>query len=83
MDLKVPFLALPNVPGSSQDRPRVPRDAKVEAPSMPNDTHGHQNPQKIGKNPSLDFKVSVVFPSAPKSAQGPPGRQSDAANHSK
>ena len=36
---------LPNVPGSSQDRPRVPQDAKVEAPSMPNDTHGHHKPE--------------------------------------
>ena len=59
-------------PGSSQDRPKVPRDAKVEAPSMPNDTHGHQNLQKIGKDSSLDLKVSfVVFPCIPKSAQGP------------
>ena len=33
------------VPGSSQDRPRVPQDAKVEAPSMPNDTHGHHKPE--------------------------------------
>ena len=32
-----PFLCSP----MSQDRPRVPQDAKVEAPSMPNDTHGH------------------------------------------
>ena len=27
----------------SQDRPRVPQDSKVEAPSMPNDTHGLNN----------------------------------------
>jgi hypothetical protein len=70
------------VPGSSQERPGVPQDAKVEAPSMPNDTHGHQNPQKIGQDPGLDLKVSfVVFPSVPKSAQGPQVRQSEATNH--
>ena len=34
-----------NVPGSSQDRPRDLQDAKVEAPSMPNDTHGHHKPE--------------------------------------
>ncbi len=39
------FLVPSNVPGSSQDRPRVPQDAKVEAPSMPNDTHGHHKPE--------------------------------------
>ena len=33
------------VPGSSQDRPRDLQDAKVEAPSMPNDTHGHHKPE--------------------------------------
>ena len=33
------------VPGPSQDRPRVLQDAKVEAPSMPNDTHGHHKPE--------------------------------------
>ena len=33
--------------GQSQERSRVPQDAKVEAPSLPNDTHEHQNPQKI------------------------------------
>ena len=35
----------PNVPGSSHNRPRVVQDAKVEAPSMPNDTHGHHKPE--------------------------------------
>ena len=46
-----------NVPGSSQDRPRnVPdrprdlQDAKVEAPSMPNDTHRHHKPKKLLQN---------------------------------
>ena len=29
----------------SQDRPRVLQDAKVEAPSLPNDTHGHHKPE--------------------------------------
>ena len=33
------------VPGPSQYRPRVLQDAKVEAPSMPNDTHGHHKPE--------------------------------------
>ena len=33
------------VPWSSQDRPRVLQDAIVEAPSMPNDTHGHHKPE--------------------------------------
>ena len=33
------------VPGSSKDRPRDLQDAKVEAPSMPNDTHGHHKPE--------------------------------------
>ena len=33
------------VPGSSQDRFRVLQDAKVEAPSIPNDTHGHHKPE--------------------------------------
>ena len=62
----------------SQDRP------KVEAPSMPNDTHGHKNPQKIGKDAGLDLKVSfVVLPSAPRSSQGVPGRQSQATKHAK
>ena len=33
---------------------------------MPNDTHGHQNPPKICKNPSLDLKVSfVMLPNVP------------------
>ena len=32
-------------PPMSQDRPRVPQDAKVEAPIMPNDTHGHHKPE--------------------------------------
>ena len=41
LDLTVSFLVVPNVPGSSQDHPRVPQDGKVEAPSMPNHTHGH------------------------------------------
>ena len=51
---------------------------------MPNDTHGHQNPQKIGQDPGLDLKVSfVVFPSVPKSAQGPQVRQSEATNHAR
>ena len=56
LDLTGSFLVAPNVPGSSQDRPRtapgsprdgprVPQDAKVEAPSMPNDTHGHHKPE--------------------------------------
>ena len=34
------FLVPSNVPRSSQDRPRVLQDAKVETPSMPNGTHG-------------------------------------------
>ena len=51
---------------------------------MPNDIHGHQNPQKIGKDLGLELKVSfVVFPSVPKSAQGPQARQSEATNHAK
>ena len=33
------------VPGSSQDRRRVPQAAKVEAPGMPNDTQGHHKPE--------------------------------------
>ena len=75
---------LPNVPGSSQDRPRVTQDGKVEAPSMPNDIRGHQNLPKICENPSLDLKDSfVMLPSVPKSAQGPPRRQSEATNHAK
>ena len=49
LDLKVSFLVLPNVPGSSQDRPRVPQDAKVEAPSMPNDTYGRLFWSKVHK----------------------------------
>ena len=82
--LQSPFLYSLIVPGSSQDRPRVHQDRKVEAPSMPNDTHGHQNLLKINKNPSLDLKVSsVMFPSVPKSAQGSQGRQSGATNHAK
>ena len=55
------FHVLPDVPGSSQDRPRVPQDGKVEAPSMPNDTWGHQNPLKICENPGLDLKDSFVM----------------------
>ena len=38
------------VPGSSQYRPRVLQDAKVEAPSMPNDTHGHHKPENWLQN---------------------------------
>ena len=60
---KVSCLVLPNVPGSSQDRPRVPQDGKVEAQSMPNDTHAHHNPPKIYKH--------VMLPRVLKSAQGP------------
>ena len=68
-----------NVPGSSQDGPRVAQDAKVEAPSMPNDTHGHQNLQKIGKDPGLELKspllcsqVSRNRPKVPKHAKVKP-----------
>ena len=50
---KCPFLYSP----MSQDRPRVPQDAKVEAPSMPNDIHGYQNPPKINNNQGLEVKV--------------------------
>ena len=39
------FLVPSNVPRSSRDRPRVPQDAKVEAPSTLNDTHGHHKPE--------------------------------------
>ena len=45
LDLTGSFLVPSNVPGSSQDRPRDLQDAKVEAPSMPNDTHGHHKPE--------------------------------------
>ena len=38
------------VPGSSQDRPRDLQDAKVEAPSMPNDTHRHHKPKNLLQN---------------------------------
>ena len=38
------------VPGSSQDRPRDLQDAKVEAPSMPNDTHRHHKPENWLQN---------------------------------
>ena len=38
------------VPGSSQDRPRDLQDAKVEAPSMPNDTHRHHKPKNWLQN---------------------------------
>ena len=41
------FLVLPNIPGSSQDRRRVPEDAKEEAPSMPNDTDMFANMPRI------------------------------------
>jgi hypothetical protein len=30
--------------GSSQDRSRILQDAKVRAPSMPNNIHGHREP---------------------------------------
>ena len=44
--------------------------------------HGQQNPLRICKNLGLDLKDSfVMLPSAPKSAQGPPRRQSEAINH--
>ena len=40
--------------------------------------------KKIGKDPGLELKVSfVVFPSVPKSTQGPQARQSEATNHAK
>ena len=45
LDLTGSFLVPSNVPGSSQDRPRVPQDAKVEAPGMPTGTHGHYEPE--------------------------------------
>ena len=38
------------VPGSSQDRSRDLQDAKVEAPSMPNDTHRHHKPKNWLQN---------------------------------
>ena len=38
------------VPESSQDRPRDLQDAKVEAPSMPNDTHRHHKPKNLLQN---------------------------------
>ena len=82
LDLTGSFLVPSNVPGSPgspQDRPRVPQDAKVEAPSMPNDTHGYQNPLKINKTQGLDLKVLFC----PKLAQGPPARQSETTNHAK
>ena len=62
----------------------MPKDGKVEAQSMPNDTHGHQNPLKIYKNPGLDLKVSfVMLSNVLKSTQGPQGRQSEATNNAK
>ena len=40
---------------------------------MPNDTHGHQNRQKIGKDPSLDLTGSCLVPSSvPGSSQDRP-----------
>ena len=45
LDLKGSFPVPSNVLGSSQNRPRVLQDAKVEAPSMPNDTHGDHKPE--------------------------------------
>ena len=38
------------VPGSSKDRPRDLQHAKVETPSMPNDTHRHHKPKNWLQN---------------------------------
>ena len=55
-------------PGSFQ----APQDAEVEAPSMPNNTHGQQNPPKIHRNPVLDLPqdAKVVAPSMPNNTHG-------------
>ena len=70
-------LVIPNVSGSSQDRPRVSQ-------GLPGRYNGHQNLLKICKNLGLDLKDSfVMLPSVPKSTQGSPRRQSEATNYAK
>ena len=84
LDFTRSFLVPSNVLGSSQDRPRITQDTKVEAQSMPNDTHGHQNPKKIRKDPGLDLKVSLLCsPVSQNRPRVPQVRQSEATNHAK
>ena len=60
---------------SPQDRPRFPQDAKVETPSMSNNTHGHQNPRKICKNQGLDLNSKIPLLCSPVSQNRPRFRQ--------
>ena len=49
-------------PPLSQDRPRLTQDAKVEAPSMPNNTHGQQNQQKSEEIQAWTSKCPLLCP---------------------
>ena len=62
LDLKVSFVMLPNVP----NRPRIPQDAKVKPPIMPNDRFAFQKYED-----PLASMSGICNPAAMRNDRGP------------